>query len=470
MKRTAAHRALFLLGFLFAIEPACALSQDGGGARTPESKEQITFTYAPVVKRAAPAVVNVYVRTRVRQGPLFSNPMLEEFFGRQFGHSERMQNSLGSGVIVAPKGIVVTNNHVVQGDAGTEIKVALSDGREFDAKVLLKDERTDLAVLQIKNSGIPFPYLAFADSDALEVGDLVLAIGNPFGVGQTITSGIVSALARTRVGITDYQFFIQTDAAINPGNSGGALVNMKGELAGINTAIFSKTGGSQGIGFAIPANMVRLVVESAEQGGTVRRPWLGASLAEVTPEIANAVGLDRPTGALVSSVTDGGPAASGGIRAGDIVVSVEGKDISDPNAFYYRFTTKGISGEAGVEVLRGGVRRKLSVALSVAPEVPPRDIRVLSGKNPLSGAKVANVSPAVADEFSIAETQGVAVVGLDARSLARQFGLQPGDVVVAVNGESAATTAELERLLGKTARGWEVILRRGGQTMSITWR
>ena len=295
MNLTAAVKPLLLLALVLALELAGALAQPV--KKVPETKEQINFSYAPVVKRAAPAVVNVYVRQRVRQGPAFSNPFLEQFFGRQFGQSERIQNSLGSGVIVAPNGIVVTNNHVVQGDAGTEIKVALADAREFDAKVLLKDERTDLAVLQIKNSDIEFPYLTFADADLLEVGDLVMAIGNPFGVGQTVTTGIVSALARTRVGISDYQFFIQTDAAINPGNSGGALVDMQGRLIGINTAIFSKSGGSQGIGFAIPANMVRLVVDSALIGATVRRPWLGANLAEVTAEIANAVGLDRAAGA-----------------------------------------------------------------------------------------------------------------------------------------------------------------------------
>ncbi len=289
MKLPAAFKALLVLAVLLAAEPAAVPAQPA--KKTPDSKDQITFSYAPLVKRAAPAVVNVYVRARVRQGQA-ANPLFEQFFGKQFGKSERLENSLGSGVIVTPSGVVVTNNHVIQGDAGTEIKVALADAREFDVKVLLKDERTDLAVLQIKASGIEFPYLTFADSDQLEVGDLVLAIGNPFGVGQTITSGIVSGLARTRVGISDYQFFIQTDAAINPGNSGGALVDMQGRLAGINTAIFSRTGGSQGIGFAIPANMVRVVVDSAHgrrhraaalarggarrsQAGNCERRWAG---------------------------------------------------------------------------------------------------------------------------------------------------------------------------------------------------
>ncbi len=464
MKTPVAAKAFVVLGLLFAMTPGGTLAQ--AVKKTPESKEQITFSYAPVVKRAAPAVVNVYVRQRVRQG--FSNPFLEQFFGRQFGQSERVQSSLGSGVIVSPNGLIVTNNHVVQGDAGTEVKVALADAREFDVKVLLKDERTDLAVLQIKNSGIEFPYLTFADADLLEVGDLVLAIGNPFGVGQTITSGIVSALARTRVGISDYQFFIQTDAAINPGNSGGALVDMQGRLVGINTAIFSKSGGSQGIGFAIPANMVRLVVDSALQGGSVRRPWLGANLIEVNPDFATAAGLDRAAGALVSYVAEEGPAASAGLKTGDIIVSVEGKDVSDPNAFQYRFTTKGTSGEVSVEVLRTGTRRKLTIPLMVAPENPPRDIRNLAGNNPLGGAKVANLSAAVAEELAITETKGVVVVETESYSNARRIGIQPGDIVVEVNGEKIETSRGLEKVMAKSTRIWRMSIQRRGELIRTT--
>jgi Do/DeqQ family serine protease len=463
MKTMADIKALLLLGLTVALGFSETVAQPV--RKVPEARDQITFSYAPVVKRAAPAVVNVYVRQRVRQGPTFSNPFLEQFFGRQFGQSERVQNSLGSGVIVTPTGVVVTNNHVVQGDAGTEIKVALSDAREFDAKVLLKDERTDLAVLQIKNSDIEFPYLTFADADLLEVGDLVMAIGNPFGVGQTVTTGIVSALARTRVGISDYQFFIQTDAAINPGNSGGALVDMQARLVGINTAIFSKSGGSQGIGFAIPANMVRLVVDSALSGGTVRRPWLGAGLAEINQEIANAVGLDRAAGALVSNVADGGPAAKGGLRSGDIIVAVDDKEVTDPNAFQYRFTTKGTSGDVTIEVLRGGTRRKLTIPLMVAPETPPRDVRDLTGNNPFGGAKVANLSPAVADELSISETKGVVVIETEAYSIARRIGIQPGDIIVELNGEKVEATQNLEKQVSKGARVWRMTIQRGGQTI-----
>ena len=328
-------------------------ARGSAGAETqrvvPESAAAMKQSFAPVVKKAAPAVVNVYVRHRVEQmvSPFFDDPFFGRLFGDRFGiPRERIQNSLGSGVMVSPDGVVVTNNHVIQGSGEAEITVALADGREFPAKVILKDEHSDLAVLRLQAKGVTFPSIEFSDSDSLEVGDLVLAIGDPFGVGQTVTSGIVSALARTQVGISDYQFFIQTDAAINPGNSGGALVDMDGRLVGINTAIFSKSGGSHGIGFAIPSNLVRLVVQSALQGGKVQRPWLGASLQTLTPDIADSLGLDRPAGALIAKVHAKGPAARAGLRAGDVVVSVDGKPVQDPQGFQYRFPTKGSAAAA----------------------------------------------------------------------------------------------------------------------------
>jgi Do/DeqQ family serine protease len=456
------------------ILSAAALSAGAAMAeperRVPEQRQEMIYSYAPVVKRSAPAVVNVYVQSHVRvQSPVFDDPLFEQFFGRRFGQqSERVQNSLGSGVIVSPQGLVVTNNHVVQGGADTQIKVALADAREFDAKVLLKDERTDLAVLQIEHADIVFPYLAFADSDQLEVGDQVLAIGNPFGVGQTVTAGIVSALARTRVGISDYQFFIQTDAAINPGNSGGALVDMQGRLAGVNTAIFSKGGGNLGIGFAIPANMVHLVVDSAMHGSSVQRPWLGAKLDAVTPEIASATGLDRPAGAIVASLAEGGPAAQAGLRVGDIIVSVDGHEVTDPNAFEYRFITKGVTGTIALEALRGGTRRKLELTLETAPEIPPRDTRQIAGNNPLGGASVANLSPKVAEELSVSETKGVVVLETAGSSIARRVGLQPGDIIAAVNGEKVESTRDLEKLLRGSLRLWRLTILRGGQKIEAT--
>src|SRR6201747_2775923 len=288
--------------------------------RVPASPSELRLSYAPIVQRVQPAVVNVYAAKGVKtRNPLLDDPIFRRFFGVPGQQPEQRQRSLGSGVMVDPSGLIVTNVHVIEG--ADEVKVSLSDKREFEAEIVLKDSRTDLAVLRLKDAHEKFPTLDFANSDELLVGDVVLAIGNPFGVGQTVTHGIISALARTQVGITDYQFFIQTDAAINPGNSGGALVDMAGKLVGINTAIFSRSGGSQGIGFAIPANMVRVVVASAKTGGTaVRRPWLGARLQAVTPEIAETLGLPRPAGALVASVTPGSPAARAGLKLSDLIV------------------------------------------------------------------------------------------------------------------------------------------------------
>src|SRR5437016_10280340 len=284
--------------------PLVALGQDRGlERRVPTSPSELRLSYAPVVQRAAPAVVNVYAaKTVTVRNPLFDDPIFRRFFGIPGGGGEQVQRSLGSGVIVDATGLVVTNNHVIEG--ADQVKVSLADKREFEAEMVLKDSRSDLAVLRLKAQNERFPALEFADSDALQVGDVVLAIGNPFAVGQTVTHGIVSAVARTQVGITDYQFFIQTDAAINPGNSGGALVDLGGKLVGINTAIFTRSGGSQGIGFAIPANMVRVVAASAKTGGkAVKRPWLGAQLQTVTPDLAEGLGLKRPSGALIASVT-----------------------------------------------------------------------------------------------------------------------------------------------------------------------
>src|ERR1700704_740602 len=258
--------------------------------RVPASAAELRLSYAPIVQRVQPAAVNVYCAKTVQNRKLLlDDPLFRRFFGVPGQQPEQMQRSLGSGVMVDASGLVVTNNHVIEG--ADQVKVSLADKREFEAEIVLKDSRTDLAVLRIKDGKEKFATLDFANSDELLVGDVVLAIGNPFGVGQTVTHGIISALARTQVGITDYQFFIQTDAAINPGNSGGALVDMGGRLVGVNTAIFSRSGGSQGIGFAIPANMVRVVVASAKSGGkAVKRPWLRARLQAGTPEIAETFG------------------------------------------------------------------------------------------------------------------------------------------------------------------------------------
>ena len=439
-------------------------------ARVPTLGE-LRASYAPVVQRVAPAVVNVYAAKVVQnRNPLFDDPIFRRFFGApgEGGGGSQLQRSLGSGVIVDASGLVVTNVHVIEG--ADEVKVSLADKREFEAEIVLKDKRSDLAVLKLKDSHERFPTLDFANSDALAVGDVVLAVGNPFGVGQTVTHGIVSALARTQVGITDYQFFIQTDAAINPGNSGGALVDLDGRLVGINTAIFSRSGGSQGIGFAIPANMVRVVVASAEHGGkAVERPWLGARLQAVTPDIADSLGLKRPAGALVANVERDSPAAQGGLKAGDLILSVDGQTVDDPNAFDYRFATKPLGGTAELGLLRAGKTLSAKVALRLAPALPRDEITIRS-RSPFSGAKVANLSPALADELQLQNAEeGVVILDIDAGSYASNVGFRRGDVIVAVNGEKIAKTRDLERATGTPSRSWRVIIRRGGQQISAVF-
>src|SRR6202521_4360770 len=335
--------------------------------------------------------------------------------------------------------------------------------------MVLKDARSDLAVLRIKARNERFPALEFSDSDALEVGDIVLAIGNPFAVGKTGTHGIVSAVARTQVGITDYQFFIQTDAAINPGNSGGALVDMTGRLAGGNTAIFSRSRGSQGIGFAIPANMVRVVVASAKSGGkAVKRPWLGARLQAVTPEIAETLGLKLPNGALVANVSPNSPASRAGLKLSDLIVAIDGQAVDDPNAFDYRFATRPLGGTSQIDVQRGGKAIKLTVPLESAPDTG-RDEIVLTTRSPFQGAKVANISPAVADELHLdADTQGVVVTDLADDGTAASVGFQKGDIIQAVNNQKIAKTSDLDKATRESVRLWRITLMRGGQQINVT--
>jgi Do/DeqQ family serine protease len=451
--------ALLLLSSLMSAAPA----QE---RRVPSSLNDIRLSYAPVVQRAAPTVVNVYAaKTVAAQNPFLDDPIFRRFFGQQ-GGGEQVQRSLGSGVLVDASGLVVTNNHVIEG--ADQVKVSLADKREFEAELVLKDTRSDLAVLRLKAAGERFPAIEFSDSDTLQVGDVVLAIGNPFAVGQTVTHGIVSAVARTQVGITDYQFFIQTDAAINPGNSGGALVDSSGRLVGINTAIFSRSGGSQGIGFAIPANMVKVVVASARGGGSaVKRPWLGAHLQAVTSEIAESMGLKRPTGALVASLTAGSPAARGGLKIGDLIVAIDGQEVEDPNAFDYRFATKSLGGTAKVGIVRAGKETTVTVALEPLADTP-RDELVISTRSPFQGAKVSNLSPALADDLRLdPATDGVVITDVTEGSAAQSLGFHRGDLVLSVNNQRIAKTRDLERATAQPSRVWRITIMRGGQQMSV---
>lgn len=440
--------------------------------QVPEARQQITLSFAPVVQKTAHSVVNVYgARVERRpQNPFMDDPFFRRFFGDGgFGlPREQVQRSLGSGVIVDAGGLVVTNNHVIEGM--TEVKVALADKREYEATILLRDPRTDLAVLKLKGAK-ELAAIEVGDSDTLQIGDLVLAIGNPFGVGQTVTQGIISALARTQVGVGDAQSFIQTDAAINPGNSGGALVDMQGRLTGINTAIFSKSGGSVGIGFAIPSAMVRVVVESAKTGATaVRRAWFGARLQALTQDVADGLGLDRPAGSVVASVVESGPAAEGGLKRSDVILAVDGVGVDDPESFGYRFATRPIGGTTQLTVLRGGKRITVPVKLTPAPETRPREPVKVSGRSPFTGLTVLNLSPAVAEELSIdLSTEGVVVGEIEEGSPAARVGFRKGDLILAINGERINASREIELATRERKRSWEVTISRGGQTVTSTF-
>ncbi len=437
-------------------------------ATVPASMGQVQLTFAPVVKRVAPAVVNVYARSvaQVQANPFFNDPMLSQLFGGSPELRQRVQQSLGSGVIVRADGLIITNNHVVEG--GTDIVVALSDKREFKAKVLQADPRTDLAVLKIDTKGERLPVVPFADSDQVQVGDLVLAIGDPFGVGQTVTMGIVSALARTQVSASDYQFFIQTDAAINPGNSGGALVTTDGKLAGINTAIYSRSGGSIGIGFAIPANLARRVVEGVEGGQGVRLSWIGASGQPVTGDIAAGLGLAKPGGVLIKDIYPGGPLANAGVKSGDVVASVDGAAVDDMQSLNYRIATHRPGDVVKVRVESGKAVRDVSVTLALPPENPPRDAETLSGRNPLGGAKVENLSPAAAGDLQMdLLAKGVVISGISDNSFAQTQGFKPGDIVRSVNGAAINRVADLSRALSGVNH-WDLVIERNGRRIPLS--
>ncbi len=444
------------------VLPAQVRAQDS--KTVPSSTAEMQLSFAPLVKRTSGAVVNVYAERIVerRASPFAGDPFFEQFFGQQLPNRTEKQSSLGSGVIVTASGLVVTNNHVI--DGADDIKVALADGREFSSKVLLKDDRVDLAVLKI-DAKEQFPVLPLGNSDATEVGDLVLAIGNPFGVGQTVTSGIVSALARNQVTQGDFGFFIQTDASINPGNSGGALMNMGGELIGINTAIFSRGGGSNGIGFAIPANLVRVFLAAAEKGDTsFQRPYVGATFDPVTSEVAEALGLKRARGALVVSVVKDGPAEKAGIEPGQVVTAVNGIEVEHPDALGYRLTTAGIGKSAKLTLIDKGKEKTATIALDTAPETAPRDERLLEGRNPFAGATVANLSPKLADELRMpTSTAGVVILDVKRNSPAARVGFQPKDIIMSLNGTEMTSTADVERALEDNPGFWRLEIVRDGQ-------
>jgi Do/DeqQ family serine protease len=459
----------FALAFLLCLA-APALADE---RTVPANPAQLHLSFAPIVAKVRPSVVNVYA-SRVEEmprNPFMDDPFFRHFFGgggEPEAQNKRVSQSLGSGVVVDPSGLVVTNHHVIEGM--TQVKIALADKREYEAEIVLRDPRTDLAVLKIKGAEA-LPALELGDSDALQVGDFVIAIGNPFGVGQSVTQGIVSALARTDIGINDYGFFIQTDAAINPGNSGGALVDTWGRLVGINSAIYSRSGGSMGIGFAIPVNMVKNVIATAKSGGSVvKRAWIGARLQNVTKDIADSLGLDRPVGAAVAGVTRGSPAAEAGLKTGDVIVAVDGQSVDDAAGVDFRIGVKPLGGTASLSVVRAGKSLILPLKLRSAPETTPRAAVRLTTRSPLQGAEVMNLSPAVLDELELsAETlgtsEGVVVADVAAGTPAADFGVQKGDVILGVNGTAIRETRDVVEATAQRARSWDLTIARAGQTI-----
>jgi Do/DeqQ family serine protease len=467
-----AHRVLIPV---LAIVAACSPPGNSSAQPTlpqptrsvPTSVLGMKQSFAPVVKRAAPAVVNISAKRMVRQqvDPFW------ELFGLG-APRDRVVGSLGSGVIVRADGVIVTNIHVVEG--GQEITVALADRREFPARVLLADPRTDLAVLKIDvPNGQRLAVLPIDDSGESQVGDLVLAIGDPFGVGQTVTNGIISALNRSADPTGDTaSSFIQTDAAINPGNSGGALIDMDGDLIGVNSFILSRSGTSSGVGFAIPAAVVRRVVETAAGGGhAVVRPWLGARLQTVSPEVARSLGLATPQGALVADVWPGTPAARAGLKQGDVVVSADGQPVVDAAGVSYAVANHRPGDTVRLGVRRGGGQQELSFRAEPAPSTPGRDEQVINGRNPFQGATVVNLSPAVAEELGLDPFTGPAVIVTNVgRGFAMNAGIRPGDIIRGINGRRIGSVRDLTGALGSGGGAWQVTIERNGQEVTANFR
>lgn len=439
----------------------------------PTSQAQLQLSFAPVVRKATPAVVNIYaarvVQTRIP--PLFNDPIFRHFFGDTMpqapgGGMSRIQSSLGSGVIVRADGIVLTNFHVIKNAA--EIKVVLMDGREFSATPVVKDPRSDLVALRLKTDEKDLPFLELRDADELQVGDFVLAIGNPFGLGLTVTSGIVSGLARSQLGAHDFRSLIQTDAAVNPGNSGGPLVSLDGRIIGINTFIVSNTGGSIGIGFAIPSNLAALVLNAVDHGGVIKRPWSGLEVTSITQKMAQELDLKKPAGVLVKRVYDETPAQKAGLKAQDVILKVNGRDIPNESSFRFRIVTASISNPTRFTVLRKGQIQDIDVVLE-APDLSAQQEIELSGRHPLIGAKVVGLSPSLADDLGLGYQEGgVAILLIRPGTAASLSGFTAGDIITEVNGEKVKTADDLQQALNRhKSGGWSIQFRRGQEVGSI---
>jgi len=429
--------------------------------------------FVAVAKAATPAIVNIST-TRVVKGPsgspmtpFFEDPFFRKFFGDEFSHQfdvprERREQSLGSGVIVDPNGLIITNNHVVaQAD---EIKVLLGDKREFKGKVVGTDPKTDIAVVRIDAKDLPT--IPWGDSDKLQVGEYVLAIGNPFGLNQTVTMGIVSAVGRANVGIAEYEDFIQTDAAINPGNSGGALVNVRGELIGINTAIFTQSGGYMGVGFAVPSAMAKSVMDNLVKTGKVVRGWLGVSIQGITPELAKQFSLQEAKGALVTDVLENSPAAKAGLQQGDVIVSFDGKPVEDPGSLRNHVAETGIGKKVKIGIVRDKKQQDLEVVIAEQPKEMAQkgtgESSASAGDNvsrALAGMEAQELTPSLARQLGLSKSdKGVVITQIDPDSAAGSAGLREGDLVVEMNRQPVKSLKDYDRIASKIGKEDSILL------------
>ena len=450
-----------------AIAVASIASAD---TRIPQNQTEIALGFAPLVKQAAPAVVNIYAKqvVEVRNSPFGGDPFFQNLF-RDFGQTRpQVQNSLGSGVILSEDGIVVSNYHVV--GMSTDIRVHLNDRREFSARVLLADQESDLAILQLEDAK-GMPYLRLRDSDTVEVGELVLAIGNPFGVGQTVSSGIVSGLARSGMATGNARgYFLQTDAPINPGNSGGALIDVNGDLIGINTSILTRSGGSNGIGFAIPASLVRQFVNQARNGlGDFQRPWAGMFGQPVDADMAEGLGLDRPGGIVISELHPRSPFLEAGFRAGDVILDVGGQPVNTPAEMIFRMSVAGIGQTVDVAALKDGEMATVPVRLIDAPEEPGRDTVTTSRKSSVPDMVLSNINPAVLGQYGLPLSLSGVVIEEPGPTGGR-MGLRPGDVLLSIDEQQIATTGEARDALRKARRVVTIEIQRGNQRLVSRFR
>lgn len=452
--------------FFCLFGPVEALAE----TRVPTSQTEIALSFAPLVKKAAPAVVNIYARRVVAQQrtPMQNDPFFGNLFRDLGPPRPRVQNSLGSGVILSADGIVVSNYHVV--GMATDIRVVLNDRREYSAKVLLGDQDSDLAILQMQDAA-GMPYLPLRDSDSVEVGELALAIGNPFGIGQTVSSGIVSGLARSGTATGNARgYFIQTDAAINPGNSGGALIDVTGALIGINTSILTRSGGSNGIGFAIPSALVSQFVDQAKAGNRqFQRPWAGMTGQSVSPDMSEAFGFSAPEGVIISYLHGESPFLASGLKPGDVVLAVDGQRVNTPAEMLYRMSVAGIGREALIRRLRDGVEQDMRVRMIAPPDSPARNAVTLTEAEALPGLAVARANPSVIAEFGLPlTTQGVVIT--DAGPLGARAGLQRGDILLQIAGQDITAPQDVRTAFADRARGFAVLLQRGGRRIQLRFR